>query len=129
MKRRFRNLDKRNSRIEKPDHRSHQAAFGLSFFAEEQHVVRRQQGNVYFRDDCMIITDDAWIKFFTCGQHADEIVMNFLFNRFALPTGVNQFSEDSGPSSLRIVHKLEFNYLRMMGGSFSNDFRELFDMV
>jgi len=98
VKRRIRNIQKRNVLVQKPNHPAHHPALALAFLTQEQHVVVGQQRNVDLRDDGVLISHDAGIKIFAGCQHANKIVLNFLFDRFGFPPAVDQFFEIRGAS-------------------------------
>ena len=45
--------------VEEADERAHQPALGLALFAEKEHVVPGEQGEVDFGDDGVLVADDA----------------------------------------------------------------------
>ena len=71
-----------NRLVEKADERAHETAFRLAFFAEEEHVVAGDQGEVDFGNDRVVVADDAGEEFLAGLEHAEEIVADFLFDGF-----------------------------------------------
>ncbi len=58
MYRRQRLGDVRNLFIEKTDQTTHQAAFGLSLFAEKEQIVPGDQSEIDLRNDRVFVADD-----------------------------------------------------------------------
>ena len=86
MQRGFGHVDIRNFRIEKPHQQPHQPALGLPLFAEKQHVVPGDQGDVDLGNDRAVVADDAGKQLVAVAEHAEKIVVNFAFDGFGNPT-------------------------------------------
>ena len=65
--------------------RPHQAALPLSLLTEKEHVVSGDEGDIDFGNDRVFIADDAREKFLARGECSQEVVSNFLLNRFRNP--------------------------------------------
>ena len=96
VQRRLGNIDVRNFFIEEAHQQAHQAAFGLTLLAEEQHVVLGQQRDVDFRDDRAVETDDAGEQFFPVGEHAEKVIVDFLLDGFGNPAAFAKFAQRAG---------------------------------
>ena len=59
--------------VEEADERAHQAALGLALFAEKEHVVAGDQGEVDLGQDGIFVADDAGEEVFAGLQHAEEV--------------------------------------------------------
>ncbi len=88
-----RQVEVRNVLVEEPDQQAHQPALGLPLLAEKEHVVPGQQGQIDFRDDRVVVANDSRVQFVTRGQHAHEVVVHFVLDRFGHPAGPVQFTE------------------------------------
>ena len=97
------NVEIRHFVVEKPHERPHQAALALAFFAEEEHVVAGEQGEVDFGDDRAVVADDAGKQLVAAGQRGEEVVVDFAFDGFRLPAALAQLAE-SGRFGRRIGH-------------------------
>ena len=63
-------VDVGNLVVEKPHQRPHQPALGLPLFAQEQHVVLGDQGQVDFRNHGVFVADDAGKQLVALAEHA-----------------------------------------------------------
>ena len=93
VKRGFRDVDVGDLRIQKPNQRPHQPALGLPFFAQKQQIVPGNQCQVDFGNDRVFIADDSGKQLLAPGQHAQEIVPDFLLDRFGDPTAFAELAE------------------------------------
>ena len=59
--------------VEEADERPHQPALGLALFAEEEHVVPGEQGDVDLGDDGVLVADDAGKQLFAALQLARKL--------------------------------------------------------
>ena len=66
--------------VEEPHQPAHQATFRLPFFAQVQHVVTGQQGDVDLGNDRVVVADDARVKFISGNQLAEEIFLDLLLD-------------------------------------------------
>ncbi len=72
--------------VQKSCQQPHQAALGLSFFAQEQHVVLRDQADRDLGDHGFVVANDPWKQLLSVRQHANEIVVYLLLDTFATPS-------------------------------------------
>ena len=77
-------------------HQPHQPALGLALFAEEQHVVLREDGDVELGNHRVVVADDARIELLAGLQLGEEVVVNFLLDGFRLPAAGAQLGERRG---------------------------------
>src|SRR5262249_13733067 len=79
-------VDKGNGLVQKADQRAHKAALGLAFFAEKEHVVPGDQGEVDLGNDGGFIADDAGKQLLAAVEHAEEVVADLFFDGLGNPT-------------------------------------------
>src|SRR5206468_4212435 len=73
--------------------RTHEPALRLPLFAEEKQVMTGKQADVDFRNDRVLVADDAWKEFRAGRQHAEEVVANLLLDRLRRPATGAKFLE------------------------------------
>ena len=101
-------VDVRNFLVEERRHQAHQSTFGLPFFAEEQHVVLGENCDVEFGNDGVVVADDAGIQLFAGLEFGEEVVVNFLLNRFGSPAAIAQLGKCGRPARNRSRHDEPF---------------------
>ncbi len=71
-----------------------------------------EDGDIQFRNDGVVVADDAGIQLFTGLELGDEVVVNFLLNGFGTPAAGPQFGQRGGAGHRRSAHRddLEFEY-------------------
>jgi hypothetical protein len=83
----------RNLFIEEADEQTHQPALGLSLFAQEEQIMPGDQADVDLRNDRVVVADDPREELFAAAQHAQEVVVDFAFDRFRFPAALAQFPQ------------------------------------
>jgi hypothetical protein len=98
--------------VEKRRHQTHQPTLGLSLLAEEKHVVLGENRDVEFWDDRVVVADDAGVEIFAGLELGDEVVVDFLLNRFGAPTAGSQLGQRDGAGHRGSAHlaNLEFKF-------------------
>ena len=63
-----------------------------------------QKRDVDFGNDGAVVADDAGEQFFAVGQHAQEVIVNFLLDGLGFPACAAQLGQRAGFSSGGNVH-------------------------
>ncbi len=80
-------------RVEESHERAHEAALGLAFFAEEEHVVAGEDGVDDFGDDGGLVADDAGEEVFVLREGGGEVGLEFLLDGAGAPAGAAEVGE------------------------------------
>jgi hypothetical protein len=86
-------VEVRHFLVEKPHERPHQAAFALPLFAEKEHVVTGEQGEVRLGNDRAVVADDPRKQLLAAGQRREKVVVDFAFDGFRPPAALAKLAE------------------------------------
>ena len=97
------NVDVRNLFVQKSHQRPHQPAFGLPLFAQKQHVVLGDQGQVDLGNDRVLVADDAGKQLFVCGQPSHEVIVDLALDGFGDPAALASSLQVGGLWTCEVV--------------------------
>ena len=82
--------------VKKARQEPHQPALRLAFLAQEQKVVARDQADIDFRDNRVLVTDDPREKLLAVAEHAHEIVVDLPLDGAGNPTAFAKLAQGGG---------------------------------
>jgi hypothetical protein len=74
--------------IQKANQRSHQPAFSLPFFSEEQDVMPCEKREADFRKNGAVVSNNTGEKRLVCFDCFEEVRSDFVFHTAGSPTGI-----------------------------------------
>ena len=90
----FAAFDHGNTLIEQGDEQANEFGLRLTAQAQKDHVVLREDRVHHFRDDALVVADDAWEERLVVTELGQQIPPHFVFDRFAaLKTELFDFVE------------------------------------
>ena len=82
--------------IEEVNEASHEAAFGLTLFAEHEDIVFGEQGEADVGDDGVVVADDAGEEGLMMGEFFEEVIVELLLDGFGFPAGLFELAKGCG---------------------------------
>lgn len=101
--------------VEEADEHAHEAALGLTLFAEEEHVVASEDGVDDLGDDGVFVAEDAGEEVVAAAEGGDEVVAEFDLDGAGDPTGAAEVGERAGECCRGGGHVEDCSLVEAMG--------------